>query len=718
MFLTKSLQKAALVHWNVGLSFKTKVEEIRALCSMEVPVICLNEGNLDHTALIPGYVVYRDEHAIAGKSRASILVRADLPQTQIKLRNVQGAHLCAVSVKLQSEQWSIVTVYISPNETVDAGSLMNCLKAQRWEVITGDFNAKSEAWGSPHSCNRGRNIQKILEDDLELVVINDGRPTFRRNFRSGMVESHLDVTAVSEDNVGRCSWNVEDIANVTDHARCWITLEGLGKKGWRNANVTDWVEYRRELDGCGSLSDVCSAIKAAKRAATKKVRLPYWAPPPDVNLVQMFDDMEKVKNQFRRTGLLYHYVNGERKKEEIRQYCMKLQQKQSASFVSSLSPTSNLTSVWQWIKKNSGNAAKSPFMGCCIANNIDPNEALDQLLDSAVGGGSDLLKTGDSEIVESDTHVSRMVCKKFTLWELEAAIEAGCARSACGPDEISNKDLKSLPLKAKYALLSVFNGVLESGCWPTEWKSGEGIPLQKIGKDSARLGSYRIIVKSSHVGKLLERMFLRRLMVVLEEKCYLTDEMSAYRPLRSPQDNILDFWTDVEEALAGGDHVVAVFFDVSGAYNKLRHSVIEDTLRDLGIHSSCGFYKACISHLTDRTIRMKCDTVVTDTRAIPNHGASQGAVLSLILFAASTKRLRRHLPRGFMLSQFSDDGVLWIRCKGRSPCQVRLNHLQTVLALMVEELKKMGLTIEPDKTVMMPIGPKKDPLDALSRLKG
>lgn len=177
--------------------------------------------------------------------------------------------------------------------------------------------------------------------------------------------------------------------------------------------------------------------------------------------------------------------------------------------------------------------------------------------------------------------------------------------------------------------------------------------------------------------------------VIFEEEEVFTDEMSAYRPMRSGQDNILDLTTDAEQAKSEGNHVAAVFFDISGAYNKLKHSVIEDLMVDVGIDPHCGFFKLIMSNLKGRKITMKCDDTVTDEFEIADIGVSQGAVLSPLIFAACTKRIRQHLPADFALSQFSDDGVLWTKCRGKKPNPLKMSHLRMVMERIQRELGEM-----------------------------
>lgn len=114
-----------------------------------------------------------------------------------------------------------------------------------------------------------------------------------------------------------------------------------------------------------------------------------------------------------------------------------------------------------------------------------------------------------------------------------------------------------------------------------------------------------------------------------------------------------------------------------------------------------------MSQLRDRRVVMSAGDVQTAPIKIPNHGVSQGAVLSPILFAACTRRIRECLLAAFKLPQFSDDSVLWMKCKGKNLSPLRLNNMQTVFNKIVSELNLMGLAIEPIKTVHMLINSKK-----------
>lgn len=100
-----------------------------------------------------------------------------------------------VYVRCELEKFIIYSCYISPNITLELfkkrldAIMMDVQRVNREAIATGDFNAKSTAWGSPSSDKRGEYIEEWIAT-LNLVVLNQGNPTFER----GESRSHIDLT--------------------------------------------------------------------------------------------------------------------------------------------------------------------------------------------------------------------------------------------------------------------------------------------------------------------------------------------------------------------------------------------------------------------------------------------------------------------------------------------------------------------------------------------
>ena len=83
-------------------------------------------------------------------------------------------------------------------------------------------------------------------------------------------------------------------------------------------------------------------------------------------------------------------------------------------------------------------------------------------------------------------------------------------RKAPGPDGIPTVVLSNLPEDAIKLLSNIFNYALENGYYPDRWKSAIVAHFPKKGKDLSNPQNYRPISLLSVVGKLLEKVILKR----------------------------------------------------------------------------------------------------------------------------------------------------------------------------------------------------------------
>lgn len=89
-------------------------------------------------------------------------------------------------------------------------------------IACGDFNEHSTLWGSPRTDRDGDIIEEFLDDNM-IVCLNDGRGT-RYDAAHG-AESALDLTFVSQQLAGTCTWNVSsDNAMGSDHYPVWMKI--------------------------------------------------------------------------------------------------------------------------------------------------------------------------------------------------------------------------------------------------------------------------------------------------------------------------------------------------------------------------------------------------------------------------------------------------------------------------------------------------------------
>ena len=160
--------------------------------------------------------------------------------------------------------------------------------------------------------------------------------------------------------------------------------------------------------------------------------------------------------------------------------------------------------------------------------------------------------------------------KCLTLRQLEEMLKKMKQMKAQEPDGITNKMLKRLGTGAKrFPLLRIYNQSWSTRTVPTIWKEAIIRPIPRKGKDKQDPSSYRPISLLSCVGKLLERIINKRLKSHLESNSVPALTKTGYRQFYSTEDQLALLTQDIEDASQEKKKVLAVFFDLSKAFDKV-----------------------------------------------------------------------------------------------------------------------------------------------------
>jgi hypothetical protein len=127
----------------------------------------------------------------------------------------------------------------------------------------------------------------------------------------------------------------------------------------------------------------------------------------------------------------------------------------------------------------------------------------------------------------------------FKYSELAAATRKIKKKKAAGPDDLSSDMVRELPESALRELLAIFNYSWREEWIPQDWRSATVIPIPKQGKDPSKVGSFRPIALTSHIGKLMERLVTTRLTWWLEHNEKISPLQAGYRRGRSTTDQCL-----------------------------------------------------------------------------------------------------------------------------------------------------------------------------------
>ena len=127
--------------------------------------------------------------------------------------------------------------------------------------------------------------------------------------------------------------------------------------------------------------------------------------------------------------------------------------------------------------------------------------------------------------------------------------------------------------------------------------------------------SYRPISLLSCVGKLLERMVNWRLINHLESNNELSPTQTGYRKFRSTEDQLTYLAQNIEDAFQEKRKVLAVFFDLSNAFDKVWKEGLLVKLLRTGMR--CKMYMWIQHFLFARTARVKLDGIL-NKKSLPS----------------------------------------------------------------------------------------------------
>ena len=204
-------------------------------------------------------------------------------------------------------------------------------------------------------------------------------------------------------------------------------------------------------------------------------------------------------------------------------------------------------------------------------------------------------------------------------------------KKAGGFDLISGILIKQLPQAALKKIVTIFNAVLKLKYVPNQWKKAEIIVLLKSGKPPSSPGSYRPISLLPIIGKLFERLYIRRLVKIVDNKKLITNDQFGFRSKHSTIEQLHRISSYIEKALEGKKFCNVVFLDVAQAFDRVWHQKLSIKLSKMlpGNH-----VKILMSYISDRFFRVRFEDAFSAFRPI-RAGVPQGSVLSPLLYSLS-----------------------------------------------------------------------------------
>lgn len=167
-----------------------------------------------------------------------------------------------------------------------------------------------------------------------------------------------------------------------------------------------------------------------------------------------------------------------------------------------------------------------------------------------------------NSIRNNSNHLTKQEKKIRFFTPLEVAHEIDNninPKKAPGFDEISPRILKELPKKTIILLTLIYNTILRLESFPMQWKKVQVIMLLKPGKPPERATSYRPISLLPRMSKLFERLLLKRLKPLIEERYLIPDLQFGFKNKHSTIDQVHRVTSVISKAFEGNNTAAECF---------------------------------------------------------------------------------------------------------------------------------------------------------------
>jgi hypothetical protein len=631
---------------------------------------------------------------------------------------------------------AIAGVYFSPNRSfADFEQMLTELGALVGQVsptpvlVAGDFNAKATAWGSPATDVRGDALVEWAIS-LGLTVLNTGTESTCVRQQG---ESIVDVTFSSNTLAHRVqNWRVEtDVETLSDHryirfdvsnhsntAREHRSAVGNGPRwvvGKLNrelakeaAIVESWgtgtglmeegqVEQEAERLGA-ALTRMCDAAMPRAKPLVPRRRVYWWRP----ELRQLRRACVAARRRYtrcrRRRIRDYEEENGLYDTYRAARRALQTAIAQAKE------------SAWEeWLETLNGDPWGRPYRA--VRQKLRPwappltSSLQPELVERVVGA---LFPERGEFMPPAMTSASR---PRDTVMEVPPVTEAefGAAvlklrlkKTAPGPDGIPGCLLTVALSEIEERVKDLFTACLTQGRFPSQWKTGRLVLLQKDGRPLDQPSAYRPIVLLDETSKLFERVLAARLVKSMEPD--LSEWQFGFRPLRSTLDAIARVRGIATEEISKGGVAMAASLDISNAFNTLPWETIKEALR---YHNVPEYLQRVVAdYFAGRVVTFP--TRGGWGRRAMSCGVPQGSVLGPLLWNIGYDWvLRGTTLRGVSLTCYADD-TLVLAC-GRNHREAA--YLATAgVAHTVQRIRALGLQVALNKSeVMVFYGPGDEP---------
>jgi len=672
---TNNAQPLTIFLWNANGITQHLNELQLVLIEKKVQIALITETHLTKASSLKifGYDIVRADHPDGTAHGGAALLISNkidhLPLPPYLSSYIQAA---STSIKINSIPISISSCYFPPGRPFPSAELIGLSQTLSFTYVIGaDFNAKYQTW-SCSTNTRGRALNNFISLN-HLKVLAPCSPTYWPSHGN----RHPDTLDFFITNLPNHFFtevvNLNDPAS--DHTPVLLLINAQPsvkqKRPTITPGTTNWNEFRAAVSNkiilntkLKSPSDIDHSIAklsdliqiSAKAASTQ--RPPYsQAPNLPPELRHLIAEKRRARSKWQQT----HYPVDKTKYNSISNKLKALLKTHKANLYKNHLQNLSFTNGSLWRKTKSLLRIKDSPPPLRRADNSlasTDKEKADILAEELSGVFKPhIIPTPAphmSIVMESlqSTIPMALPTKPTSPAELVGIIKKLANNKSPGHDLISNKVVKNLPLKAIVHLTHIYNAALRLSYFPTTWKASVIVTVLKPQKPPENPSSYRPISLLPVLGKILEKIILKRITTIAQSKNSIPNFQFGFRSHHATTHQLHRVADTISAALETKKYCAGVFLDVAKAFDTVWHDGLLFKLKNI---FPAPLYLILKSYLTNRSFNVRHN--LQHSKQYPIFaGVPQGSDIAPFLYTIYTSDLPT--SENTLVGTYADDTAL------------------------------------------------------------
>lgn len=672
-----------ILQWNIRSTKANRSELISIIRETRPHVILLNETWLNNQQkfFIKNYNIIRQDRQ-DGYGGIATCITNNLKFSIIhNAINADWNNLQYITIKIGNI--NIINAYSPPQNNFTKEILSDIFSHLTGsKILMGDMNALHSSCGSSMTNQSGKALMDFLNNS-DFILLSDGTST--RLVTPNSTSNPLDITIVDPSLGTISNWEVFPDCGNSDHfptickINCRNTnniffstyqIKDFSKADWGqfyDRMVVESMNLERDasFQTIQDIMDMASvaAIPLKSKNTTLQLGNPWW----DNECTLMLRQRRSALQYFKDLPNMDNYIKAKRAIAQSKRFFKQRKKEKFIKFCGSLNRNSNLTYVWNKVKKFSGISLNNNF------SRVSDNIRLDMLHKMAV------IRTQHPNFYLLSVPDE---IELFTVSELKISIQDK-KNSAPGLDEVTYTMLQNTPDKVLETLVNIYNRCLVDESLPASWKRYNIICLLKPNKNPNTVDSYRPIVLSSCCLKTLEIMIKNKLEWLMENKEVFPWFQTGFRKGQATYNALAILTSDVYLAFGQNYSVLAVFLDIKSAYDHVDIYLLYNKL--INLETPIELANLIFKILKNRLIYSKNDNGENIGPTLANSGLPQGSPLSTLLFNIYMRDVYDILPEDLNLIVYADDLVVYVKGKDINEMHNKMNQALNNIAKWLEE---------------------------------